>query len=189
MIEVEIRGRLNDEQFNTLTELLKKEGELKEVQDREMILLRGYPGYSADPTARDVDIRLRSTNGESEIMVKQKTSDHNVARREISLPLGTSDLALAKETMKALGYSSGIWMHRTKEVHIYRGIEWSIVDVPEGLRYFEAEQEVSETDDTGAVHQHLVDEAEKLGLTVLGPVEMREFIQLLDTTVNKEISW
>jgi predicted adenylyl cyclase CyaB len=189
MIEVEIRGRLSDEQFVSLSERLARDGTLKETQDREMILLRGYPGYSADPTARDVDIRLRSTNGKSEIMVKQKTSDHNVARREISLPLAVPDLALAKEAMKALGYADGIWMHRIKSVYEYRGIEWSIVDVPEGLRYFEAEQEVSENEDTTAVHAHLVSEAEKLGLVALEPLEMKEFIQLLDTTVNKEISW
>ncbi len=189
MIEVEIRGRLNDKQFDELTALLEKEGELVEFQDREMILLRGYPGYSEDPTARDVDVRLRNTNGSCEIMVKHKSGEHNVARKEMSLPLGCSDLESAKEAVAALGYRDGIWMHRKKKVFRYSGIEWSVVDVPEGMRYFEAEQETGDPAQAKDVELHLIEEAQKLGLSAMGPQEMRDFIYELDAKVNKEITW
>jgi predicted adenylyl cyclase CyaB len=189
MIEVEIRGRLPDAQFESFRTLMQEKGELLETQDREMILLRGYPGYSKDPNARDTDIRLRATNGVCEVMVKHKTSDNNVARSEISLPLACTDLTVPKEVFKALGYSEGLWMHRKKEVYQYKGIEWSIVDVPEGLRYFEAEIEAHEGDDTEAIHKNLLEEAEKLGLSALNPEEMRDFIFELDAKVNKEITW
>lgn len=189
MIEVEIRGKVTDTEFEFLRAFMQEKGELLETQDRKMILLRGYPGYSKDPTTRDTDIRLRATNGVCEVMVKHKTSDNNVARSEISLPLTCSDLTLPKKVFKALGYSAGTWMHRKKEVYRYNAIEWSLVDVPEGLRYFEAELEIHEGDDTEVVHARLIAEAEKLGLTALGPAEMREFIQMLDEKINKEISW
>ena len=189
MIEVEIRGRLNKEEFNRLTTFLKKEGEFVSSQDREMILLRGYAGYSKDPTARDVDIRLRNTNGSCEVMLKHKSSDNNVARKEVSLALEGTDLSTAKEVFKALGYSGGIWMHRKKDIYKYKNIEWSVVDVPEDLCYYEAEQEIGEGEDSEAVKTHLETEATKLGLTILGPAEMREFIYQLDAKVNKEISW
>lgn len=189
MIEVEIRGTLTDEEYETLSSFLKKEGELVESQEREMILLRGYDGYSPNPNERDVDIRLRNTNGVCEIMVKRKTSDHNVARHEASLPLGCTDLEPAKEAMKALGYSEGLWMHRKKDVYRYKNIEWSIVDVPEGLRYFEAEQEVHDPSEAEAVHLLLTKEAEALGLKGMGPEEMRDFISKLDSKVNKQITW
>lgn len=189
MIEVEIRGRLTDEQFDTLTTLLKRDGEHVQSQDREMILLRGYPGYSKDPTARDVDIRLRNTNGSCEIMLKRKSSANNVARHELSLPITGSTLDDAKEVLSALGYADGIWMHRKKEVYSYRGIEWSVVDVPEGMRYFEAEQETAVPEEAETVRLHLEEEAKMLGLQALGPQEMREFIYELDRKVNKEITW
>lgn len=189
MIEVEIRGRLNDEQFDKLTAFLKMEGELVQEQDREMILLRGYPGYSKDPTARDVDVRLRNTNGKCEIMVKHKSGDHNVARKEMSLPLACPDLQSAKEMVAALGYRDGIWMHRKKQVYRYNNIEWSIVDVPEGMRYFEAEQETDSEGSGEEIRLHLENEAKKLGLIAMGPEEMREFIYELDERVNKEITW
>lgn len=189
MIEVEIRGRLTDEAFEKLTALLKKEGELLESQDREMILLRGYPGYDKDPTTREVDIRLRNTNGACEVMLKKKTADHNVARHEISLPLKGATLDAAKEVMKALGYAEGIWMHRKKDVYRYKGVEWSVVDVPGGLRYYEAEKEAATPEDASRVHDELVAAAAELGLAALGPEEMREFIYTLDKTVNREIAW
>lgn len=189
MIEVEIRGPLTDEGRRELTELLEAEGELTEVQDRQMILLRGYPGYDKDPNAREVDVRLRDTNGSCEIMVKRKTSDHNVARHEASLPLGCTDLESAKKAVKALGYSEGIWMHRKKRVYRYRDIEWSVVEVPEGLSYYEAEQEAKEGESAEDIQKHLTTVAQELGLRVFTSDEMREFIYTLDRTVNKEITW
>jgi predicted adenylyl cyclase CyaB len=189
MVEVEIRGRLDDADYNRIRALMQKEGELLETQDREMILLRDYPGYSHDPIVRETDIRLRNTNGNCEIMLKRKTADHNVARSELSLKLQGSDLTSAKEIMKALGFARGIWMHRKKEVYRYKGIEWSLVDVPLGLRYFEAEEEVADTDDAEAAHKRLIEAAQALGLDALDPQSMKAFIAELDTRVNKEISW
>lgn len=188
MIEVEIRGRLTDEEFERVTDFLRKNGELIESQDREMILLRDYPGYSKDPTAREVDIRLRNTNGSCEIMLKKKGADHNVARHELSLGLVDTDLTKVKEVVKAFGYSSGIWMHRKKDVYRYNDVEWSIADVP-GMRYFEAEQEAVDAKDIEKIRQKLEQEADKLGLAVFTPEETRAFLAELDEKVNKEVSW
>jgi len=189
MIEVEIRGRLTEEERKKLTAHLEEHGELLQSQDRQMILLRGYEGYSEDPIKREVDVRLRDTNGSCEIMVKRKTADHNVARSELSLGLKCSNLEEAKETIKSLGFSSGLWMHRKKNVYSYNGIEWSVVEVPQGLSYFEAEKEIDDPSITGQVHEELVQEAEKLGLSVLDPEGMKELIEELDKKVNKEITW
>jgi predicted adenylyl cyclase CyaB len=189
MIEVEIRGRLSDEERERLTNFLSEHGTLVEEQDREMILLYDYPGYSKDPIKRDTDIRLRQTNGTCEIMVKHKSGDHNVARHEIALPIGGSDLGVAKQVMKALGFSKGLWMHRQKHVYAYNKVEWSVVTIPGGLSYYEAEQVAEKAEDGERIREHLTKEAEALGLTVLGPDAMRDFIYTLDRAVNKEIEW
>ena len=187
MIEVEIRGILNEEEFENLKARLSKEGDLVEEHEREMIMLRGYPGYSKDPIERETDIRIRNTNGKAELMVKQKVSDNNVGRSELSLPL--HDFEAGKQALKALGFSEGNWMHRKKHVYVYKGIEWSLVEAPLQHFYYEAEREVEEGSDLEAIHDELLREAQALGLSVLGPEEMREFIKTLDQNVNKEVSW
>ena len=189
MIEVEIRGRLDDQKFERLTALFKAEGELLEQQDREMILLSGYPGYSEDPIARMVDIRLRNTNGFCEIMVKHKAADDNSARHEVSLALKDTNLDTAKQVLKALGFSGGLWMHRKKDIYRYKNIEWSLVDVPQGLRYFEAEREAANEESIPSVRTALAEEAQSLGLEVLNSEQMKEFISMLDAKVNKDVEW
>lgn len=188
MIEMELRGRLSDQEFDRLTSFLQKEGELLESQDREMILLRGYPGYSHDPIVRDTDIRLRNTNGNCEIMVKRKVTDGNVSRHETSLKLKDSTLDTVKNVIKAFGFNEGLWMHRKKDIYRYHDIEWSIVDVP-GFRYFEAEKILEKKEDFEHVRAEVEKEAKELGLTVMTPEEVRDFIYELDKAVNKDISW
>lgn len=188
MIEIELRGRLSDSEFERITALLKKEGELVESQDREMILLRGYPGYSDDPIVRDTDIRLRNTNGKCEIMVKHKASEGNISRHEISLKLQDTSLDTVKEVVKAFGYGEGLWMHRKKDIYRYRDIEWSIVDVP-GFRYFEAEKEVDSKDKLESAKKSIEKAASELDLTVMTSEEVRDFIYELDAAVNKDVSW
>lgn len=75
MIEVEIRGELGKEKFEELNNFFSTNGKLLETQDREMILLRDTPGVQTeDPTLRERDIRIRRTNGKTEIMVKEMKS-------------------------------------------------------------------------------------------------------------------
>ena len=189
MIEIEIRGELNAEQYKKLNDFLEKEGEFVENHDREMILLYDYPGYSFDPNARLTDIRLRKTNEDLEIMVKHKVSDNNIGREEISLGLKKGEWDTAKKVLKALGLSKGLWMQRTKSIYRFHDIEWSLVKASDTYFYFEAEQESSEPGTVSEIHAHLVKEAEALGLKVLNPEEMNEFIFRLDREVNREIEW
>ena len=123
MIEVEIRGRLSDVEYKNLLIFLKKKGEYLGRQEREMYLLYDYPGFDLDPTKREVDIRLRSTNGECEIMLKEKNHNYNVARKEISLKIVDKDLKTAKKIVKAFGCKKALKMNRIKELFDYQGIE------------------------------------------------------------------
>ena len=147
-----------------------------------MFLLRDYAGYSEDFVGRDVDIRLRSTNGFCEIMLKRKTE---TAREEISLELNHNNLENAKEVMKELGCTTAVWMHRLKEIYDYGGIEWSLVICPENIRYYEAEIEVTSEDDISEAEAKIKQEAHKLGLEVLDDDATRELISELNTKANK----
>ncbi len=188
MVEVEIRGKLDKDQFAELKKFMEKNGRHIESHDREMYLLFDYPGFSMDPIARDVDIRLRNTDGFCEIMVKHKAGDGNTARHELSLPLKQNDLATAKEVVKAFGCAKAIKMHRKKDIFVYKDIEWSIVETPKNYYYYEAEREVEPGTDMESVKKELMAVAESMELSVLDNDAMREFLELLDKEVNEIVT-
>ncbi len=189
MIEVEVRGQLTQEEFEHLKAFLTINGILVESHSREMIRLYDYPGFDEDSNKREVDIRLRNTNGDCEIMVKRKAAENNVARHELSLKLRDTDLDTAKAVIKALGYEKGLWMHRIKDIFSYHGIEWSLVQAPPSYFYFEAEREVSSVEEISQVEEILREEAKKLSLSVFSPEEYLDFISHLTHDVNKVVVW
>jgi adenylate cyclase class IV len=188
MIEIEIRGRLTKEKFLELKDFFNINGKHIESHDREMILLKDYVGYSKNLTERELDIRLRNTNGKCEIMIKRKSDSDNTSRKEISIELADATLDGAKELAKAFGCTKGVWMHRKKDIFEYKNIEWSLVEAPEEIFYFEAEILAGENDSVEEIRTHLIEAAEELGLKIFSATETDEFIGMLNEKVNKEIS-
>lgn len=189
MIEVEIRGELTQKEFEQLNIFFEQKGKLLEVQDREMILLRDTPGYNEDPTLREVDIRIRKTNGDTEIMVKEKKSDGNVSRLEHSFKLGNLEIEGAKKFVKFFGSQRGQWMHRKKKVYEYEDIYWSLVEAVPGIFYYEAEIETKEENNLLKIENFLKEKANELALKVFTKEEYKEFIKMLGEKVNKYIEW
>lgn len=183
-IEVEIRGRLDNKSYAELKQFLEKNGIHHASQEREMYLLQDYPGYTPDFVGRPMDIRLRNTNGQCEIMMKCAVQG---AREEISLELKDSDLEKAKKIMKSLGCAKAIWMHRLKEVYEYKDIEWSLVIAPNDIRYYEAELVVANDQEVAQANQRLIQVAIELKLEVLDDENTRTFIKKLDTEANKVV--
>ena len=107
MIEVEIRGKLTKEKFLELKNKFEESGKLLETQDREMIRLFGFSDSDENVVTRNLDIRIRVTNGQSEIMVKRNLTGDNTARKEQSFELLNSDIEKAKELVKVFGISVG----------------------------------------------------------------------------------
>lgn len=192
MIEVEIRGPLTREEAQKFSEFLRQNGTHVESQDREMILLFDYPGYADDPNKREVDIRLRTTNGKSEVMVKRKLHENNAGRSEYSIAIASMDDA--KALAKAFGCGRGLWMHRKKEVFKLDETEWSIAEAvsEDGARqifYYEAEREAPDADAIEEMRAVLAREAAAHGLSVFTPEEYHDFVGLLGREVNKRIEW
>ncbi|MBI4022550.1 CYTH domain-containing protein [Candidatus Berkelbacteria bacterium] len=194
MVEVEIRGELTKEQSEELKQLLSQRGKHIRTQDREMILLRDYPGYDKDPTRRHADIRIRRTNGQSEIMLKYKAGEGNVGRHEISLPLEGDSFEQAKAIAAGFGCTHGLWVHRISEIYEHSGIEWAIVealtrDGEVRKTYYEAEAAAKSEADVPHVREQLMIAAGQFKVPVLETDEaMRDFIYELDRAVNEEIT-
>lgn len=187
MIEVEIRGRLSNEDRERLKNVLEKDGEHIESHTREMYILRDYPGYGKF-TERKVDIRLRNTDGRCEIMLKKKMNDNHISRQETPLALQDTNLDNAKEIVKALGCTKALRMIRKKDIYRYHDIEWSLVDAGKNILYYEAEQEATEPSQAPAVQRHLEEEARRLNLPVFTTEQTQEFVNLLDREVNVEVT-
>lgn len=187
MIEVEIRGRLDQREYDRLKDFLARNGSHIKHMDREMFFLYDHPGYAHDPLQRTVDIRLRNTNGECEIMVKKKISIRNEGRQEISLKLKDADLGNAKEIVKAIGCSRALKILRSSDLYEYAGIEWSVVRAPKDYFFYEAERGASTSMEIESVRAELVGAAAKLGLGVFTPEEDRDFIYLLYNKVDEEV--
>ena len=187
MIEVEIRGRLSEDEYIALRKTFAEKGRFIEHLEREMILLRGYPGYEESSLSRQMDIRLRNTNGRCEIMAKRNAGENNVGREEISLELHDNTLETAKRMMKALGFEGGLRMIRIMDLYKYASIHWQVIATPKGLWYYEAEQEAHSDSEVSRIEQHLRSTARSLGLSALQPHELQEFNNLLDKEVNEEV--
>ena len=95
----------------------------------------------------------------------------------------------AKEVVKAFGCSRGIWMHRKKYIYEYEGVEWSIVEAPKQIFFFEAELMVGNEAEAEGARQRLVAAAEALQLAIFTPEEYYEFVSMLGREVNKNIAW
>lgn len=181
-IEVEIRGRLDDKGYENLKAFLDKNGTHQKSEEREMWLLQDYPGYSRDFVGRSVDIRLRNTNGQCEIMLKRQVG---TGREEVALALKENNLDTAKKIVKALGCKTAIWMHRLKEVYEYKNIEWALVIAPNNIRYYEAELCVASDAEVSAAHSQIEQAAKELNLEILDDVGTRTLIERLDKEANK----
>ena len=73
------------------------------------------------------------------------------------------------------------------DVYDYKDIDWQVVKTPKGLWYWEAEQAAKNEDGVSTIETHLTKEARTLGLQIMTPEELREFITTLDREVNVEI--
>lgn len=193
MIEVEIRGQLNEKSYTTLRDILMQFGVHIEDQKREMILLYGYPGFDVDPLKRKVDIRLRNTNGNCEVMIKHTESEFNIARKEVSIPSGDNDWQKMINMVKAFGITKGLWMRREKEVFMFNNIEWSLAkaisrDGAKTFYYYEAENPTSDRLHVEEIKKNLEQEVKRLNLPIMSPKEYKAMVEMFGREVNEEIT-
>jgi len=194
MIEVEIRGQLTKTESEALKSDLARDGKHVRSQDREVVLFRdGYAGYHPDMGQRDMDIRVRITNGRAEIVVKRGTGNGNVGRHELIIPVTVDSLDPLVELGKSFGVTKGLWMRRVAEVYeTPDGIEWAVVEAPHRsgtpIKYlYEAELVVESKDEIPAAQNQLESAAKARNLPVLKGDDHYSFIQELGATVNEHL--
>lgn len=164
--EVELRGPIEAGDREKLLEFLRENAAFKQRKERVLI---DYSVYLPDQGIKDrtKDIRLRTTNGASEIIIKTGAWGGEDVRQEYSVKTEAS-FDLLTQTFCLLGYCEGVLCVRKTDVFDYAGIELAVVEVPDHSYYFEAEIEIQSDEMT-------VDEARQKIKAVLSELKLTTF--------------
>jgi len=182
-IEVELRGRLDQEQYDTLLTLLRERGEFKEHKHRLLLDYSTFlPGEGVANRTRD--IRLRITNGVPEIITKLGSWGGDEHRREISIMAEAGSFDRLVETYGVLGYTKAIVAERFTEVFDYCGFEFALVTVPNHSYYVEIEQMAHSSEDMVRVKEEIRTVCTELGIILFDDKGFHSYIEELNRDSN-----
>ena len=176
-IEVEVRGPLSKDQYDTLNSLFSKEGVFEQKKDRVLI------DYSAGMRERTKDIRIRETNGIPEIVVKLGSWGGSEQREELSLTTSEGTFDTLARIFGELGYEKGVLCVRNSNVYTYKGVEFALVEIPGHSYTYEAEMLVDTHEATEAkisIQKICTD----LGLSIFTDEEFFAYVELLNKEAN-----
>lgn len=182
-IEVEVRGPLTKEQRDQLVEIFEREGKREKTKNRVLI---DYSERIEEGKEREKDIRIRSTNGVPEIIVKLGNWGGSEARKELSVTTAPASFDTLASLFAALGYVRGVLCVRRTEVFVYKDIEFALVEVPGHSFHFEAEKMAHEGEDAHMLLAEIEAVCVSLGLTVYSKEEFFEYVQILNKEANEE---
>lgn len=137
-MEIELIGPLDKEKFNTILESLA--GHKVKKKERFSIM------YFRDEIPPDVfaindpvDLRIRLTNGDGEIVLKYGEFGSDATRDELSLPFTPEKLGEMIRFLKYLGWTKTVCYLTVKHVVVIDDYELCLVEIP-GFGYnFEIE--------------------------------------------------
>jgi adenylate cyclase class IV len=181
--EIELRGPMNQRQYLKLLNFLKKNGEFVEHRNRV--------NYMFDHPNKQVDVRVRSTNDDIEMIMKLgHIGAHR--RKEISFKLGKIKLKDAIDFLYHLGYKKGLAGTRISDIFMYDGIEFAVVHVPGRAgyheHYFEMETQAKSAAGVNNAKAHMKRLADKLGLRFFGKKEYDQYLVDMNNYASERFS-
>jgi len=181
-IEIEHRGLLTKEKYTKLTKFFQKNGQFLEEKKRFSLIYSTSKKSVREVKDSPIDIKLRITNGQPEAALKYGKWSGKDARREFNFALEKDKYWEFAEFLRILGYSQYVMMANTKHDYLYKGIEFSLVEVPEWGHYFEAEILTDDTD-IDKSDKLIEKQLKRLDLEVLNE---ESFFDLLDELNNRD---
>lgn len=141
--EVELRGRLSEAEAQALTIKLDEVAAYQETRDRIFV---DYSVFIKGENVRERqrDVRIRTTNGQPEIIAKLGAWGANEQRQELSVLTRDTGFDHLAAVMAALNYTKGIYGHRVGRVYLYKDCEIVINKVENHSYYFEIEKMADE---------------------------------------------
>lgn len=153
MDEIEIRGKINNEEFKKLQEFLSKNAELTDRYDRLTIDIS--PGF--DPKTRNWDqINKANDNNQIDLRIKKSGKNEKISvklghyasknRQEFEIDLKEGELVDALRLFEALGFKTGMIYFWKSSLYKYKDFEIKINEYPSGNRDWEIESQNPESD-------------------------------------------
>jgi len=179
-IEVEIRGPLTKREYLNLERFLKKNGRFVQKKDRVLI---DYSSESLE--SRENDIRLRVTNKIPEIVIKTGKLGGSDERREISVLTKKNNFDNLVKIFAALGFKKGILCVRKGNIYDYKGVEFSVVEVPGHSFYFEVEKLIDNNKDKEVAKLELIKMCKQLKLKIFSNNGLFTYLRKLNSEANE----
>lgn len=188
LFEIEVRGVLSEERYEKVRAKLTTEGEYVETKNR---LLIDYSYHLPDGgiKGRTRDIRLRTTNGVAEIVVKVGRWGGRDQRQEFAIKCPDEDFNKLVQIFAILGYKRGVVCVRNSEVFTYKGVEVALVEVPGHSRYFEVELMIDDEDNAAVAHRELEEICRELGLHPFSEKDFMNYVEKLNLEANDEFNF
>lgn len=120
MIETEIRGILNKEEYNRLIKTFEREGKFKTE------FTRLNPMYSVFDSSSKMDLRCRVSEDAAELIIK-KGEQSSADRKEIEVKFNRDSFINMVELLSELGYNHCIASLRHSVRYMYKEIEFTLV--------------------------------------------------------------
>ncbi|MEI6040303.1 MAG: hypothetical protein WCP93_03055 [Candidatus Berkelbacteria bacterium] len=180
--EIEQRGRLSKEKFVELTDFFQKNGQKLEQKNRISLIWCTAKENIAEVKDEEIDLRLRVTNGEGEVVLKHGKWGGKDARKEFSFKVENLEKFWDYlEFVRILGYHNFLVTETIKNDYEYDGVEFSLVEVPGWGYYFEAEILVDQ-EGIDAANKKIESTVDRVGLEIINEAGYHE---LLDSINNR----
>lgn len=182
-IEIEIRGPLSKEKFNSLVSFFDKEG--KKLTEKDRVLIDYSTFLEGGVENRNKDIRLRVTNGIPEIIVKLGKWGGSDQRKELSVLTNPNSFDTLVEIFGELGFVKGMLCARKSKVYEYKGVEFALVEVPNHSYYYEAEKMAHENESAEQITEEIKKVCSDLQLEMFDQKTFFEYINTLNKEANE----
>lgn len=187
-IEVEVRGPINKLEVLKLEKKLKFKGKSKGLKHRVLIDYSTFLPKQGIAN-RTKDIRLRVTNGIPEIIVKLGKWGAGENRKEISVLSRPGEFDKLVQIFAIIGLTKGALCVRKSRIYEYRGVEFSIVEVPGHSYYFEAEKLISNKESSATARRYIESVCRELNLRLFDKKSFFQYIERLNKEANEEFNF
>lgn len=176
-IEIEFRGPLTKSGYHKLSRFLKNNGRFSRRWQRQT-----YVFHTKDKT---LDLKVRTTNRASEIVVKKGFWGAR-KREEIIIPIKEEHVDLAQRFLAALGYDSGVIASRLTNLFEYQGVEFALIKCPRNYFFYEAEFMANKSIKNPQAHIKKV--LKSLGLKVWSEKEVYDFLMFCNKKIDNSFT-
>ncbi len=181
-VEVEHRGYLTERKFRELKSFFRKKGKFIGVKNRFSVIYSPSKRKESFKLHRSpIDLKVRITNKEAELVLKYGKWSGNDARKEFLFPIDPRKFGEMIEFLLILGFYYGVLQATKTYLYLYKGIEFALVKVPGWGYYFEAEIATS-PNKVKKANEKIMNNCKKLGINTLSD---RDFCRLLESLNNR----